>query len=146
LTVDRVDWAAKKFLLSSFREEEKLSWNDPWLQAIDLEYHNIQTDQGLFFELQRQGSMRNIVSEKEIKNAIFTPPETTRAWFRGRAVARFNHAISSIQWDAIEFRSGRTARLVSLPEPAGDERLDALNELVNADTEFDDFFRGIARF
>jgi hypothetical protein len=28
-----------------------------------------------------------------------------------------------------------------LPEPAGDERLDALNALVNADTEFDDFFR-----
>jgi proteasome accessory factor A len=145
-TVDRVDWAAKKFLLSSFREEEKLSWSDPWLQAIDLEYHNIQPDQGLFFELQRQGSMRNIVSEKEIKNAIFTPPETTRAWFRGRAVARFNHAISSIQWDEIEFRRGSTTRLVTLPEPAGDEHLDALNEIVNADSEFEEFFRTLALY
>ena len=41
LTRDRVDWVAKKFLLTAFREEEKLSWTDPWLQAIDLEYHNI---------------------------------------------------------------------------------------------------------
>src|SRR5882724_139563 len=40
-TADRLDWAAKKFLLSSFREEEKLAWSDPWLQSIDLEYHNI---------------------------------------------------------------------------------------------------------
>src|SRR5947207_1581984 len=143
LARDRVDWIAKKFLLGAFREEEKLSWNDPWLQSIDLEYHNIQSDQGLFFELQRQGSMRSLISEKEIKDAIFSPPETTRAWFRGRAVARFNHAISAIQWDEIEFRSGRAARLVTLPEPAGDERLDALNELVDAENEFDGFFRAL---
>ena len=38
LTRDRIDWVAKKFLLSDFREAEKLSWTDPWLQALDLEY------------------------------------------------------------------------------------------------------------
>ncbi|HEX8899141.1 MAG TPA: proteasome accessory factor PafA2 family protein, partial [Chthoniobacterales bacterium] len=143
-TADRVDWAAKKFLLSSFREEEKLSWSDPWLQSIDLEYHNIQPDQGLFYDLQRQGSMRTLISEKEIKDAIFSPPETTRAWFRGRSVARFNHAITSIQWDEIAFSDGRNSRVVKLVEPGGDALLEKLNELVNAETEFDDFFDGIA--
>jgi proteasome accessory factor A len=142
-TADRLDWVAKKFLLSSFREEEKLSWTDPWLQAIDLEYHNIQPDQGLFYELQRQGTMRNLISEKEIKDAIFTPPETTRAWFRGRAVARFNHAISSIQWDEIAFSDGKRSRVVKLLEPAGDSHLEKLNALVNAETEFEDFFRAL---
>jgi proteasome accessory factor PafA2 len=140
-TGDRVDWVAKQFLLSSFREEEKLDWSDPWLQAIDLEYHNIQPDQGLFYELQRRGSMQTLISEKEIKDAIFSPPETTRAWFRGRSVARFNHAISSIQWDEIAFSNGKKARVVKLPEPADDEPLDKLNELVNAENEFDEFFQ-----
>jgi Pup amidohydrolase len=98
----------------------------------------------LFYELQRQGSMRTLISEKEIKDAIFSPPETTRAWFRGRAVARFNHAISSIQWDEIAFREGRKARVISLPEPGGDERLEKLNALVNAENEFEDFFRQLA--
>src|SRR5205085_8475692 len=60
-TADRVDWAAKWSLLNAFREEQKISWTDPWLQALDLEYHNIQPDQGLFHELARQGSMRAIV-------------------------------------------------------------------------------------
>jgi proteasome accessory factor A len=142
-TADRVDWAAKKFLLSSFREEENLAWTDPWLQSIDLEYHNIQPDQGLFYELQRQGSMRALISEKEIKDAIFSPPETTRAWFRGRSVARFNHAITAIQWDEIAFSDGRKMRTVSLPEPAGDERLEKLNALVNAENEFDEFFNAL---
>jgi Pup amidohydrolase len=139
-TADRLDWAAKKFLLASFREEEKLAWDDPWLQALDLEYHNVQPDQGLFHELQRTGSMRSLVSEKEIKDAISSPPETTRAWFRGRAVARFNHAISSIQWDEIAFLNGRKSRVVALPEPAGDKRLDQLNGLMSRDLEFPQFF------
>ncbi len=45
---DRVDWAAKKFLLNALQEEEKLSWSDPWLQSIDLEYHNLDLDRGLY--------------------------------------------------------------------------------------------------
>ncbi len=142
LTRDRVDWVAKKFLLEAFREEEKLSWTDPWLQAIDLEYHNILPDQGLFYELLRQGSMRSIVSEEEIKSAIFTPPETTRAFFRGRSVARFNDAITSIQWDEIAFAKGSRSHLVRLPEPAGDARLEALNALVREEAEFAGVFSG----
>ena len=146
LTRDRVDWVAKKFLLSAFREEEKLSWTDPWLQAIDLEYHNILPDQGLFYELPRNGSMRSMVSEEEIKSAIFTPPETTRAYFRGRSVARFNDAITSIQWDEIAFANGTRSHLVALPEPAGDARLEELNLLVQEEAEFPEFFRALARY
>ena len=146
LTRDRVDWVAKKFLLSAFREEEKLSWTDPWLQAIDLEYHNICPDQGLFYELPRQGSMRNIVSEEEIKSAIFAPPETTRAYFRGRSVARFNDAITSIQWDEIAFANGTRSHLVALPEPADGARLETLNALVREEPEFPEFFRALARY
>jgi hypothetical protein len=59
---DRVDWVAKKALLNSLQEEEQLAWSDPWLQAIDLEYHNIQTDAGLYHELIRQGLMRRLVT------------------------------------------------------------------------------------
>ena len=142
-TRDRVDWAAKKFLLNAFREEEKLSWTDPWLQALDLEYHNINPEQGLFYDLVRQGSMRCMVSEEEIETAIFLPPETTRAFFRGRSVARFNDAITSIQWDEIVFENGGRSKRIALPEPANDERLDSLNTLVRGENELPDFFRSL---
>src|SRR5207302_5372244 len=115
-TRDRVDWTAKKFLLNALQEEEKLSWNDPWLQSIDLEYHNVDLERGLYYELARQGSMRRFVKEEEIKLSIFTPPETTRAFFRGRSVARFNDQISSIQWDELVFANGSQSRRVALPE------------------------------
>jgi len=49
------------FLLTALWEQEKLAWSDPWLQSIELEYHNIKLDEGLYHEVLRQGSMRQIV-------------------------------------------------------------------------------------
>ena len=48
--------SAKKFLLDALQEDEKLAWSDPWLQSIDLEYHNIALDRGLYYELVRTRS------------------------------------------------------------------------------------------
>src|SRR2546422_6969416 len=111
---DRADWAAKKFLLNELQGEEKLQWSDPWLQAIDLEYHNIDLERGLYYELQRHGSMRRVVSEEEIRRAIFSPPETTRAFFRGRAVARFTEQIESIPWNEIVLSGGGRSQPIAL--------------------------------
>src|SRR5216110_1334487 len=145
LARDRVDWAAKKFLLNALQEEEKLSWNDPWLQSIDLEYHNVDLERGLYYELVRQGSARRVVAEGDIKTSIFNPPETTRAFFRGRAVARFNDEISSIQWDEIVFSKGAYSHRVALPEAAMDARLDALNHAARNGKDFSQFMREIAQ-
>ena len=142
LTRDRVDWVAKKSLLGALQEAESLSWADPWLQAIDLEYHNVDLDAGLQAELVRQGSMRRFVTEAEIKAAIFSPPETTRAFFRGRSVAKFNEQIASVQWDEIVFADGAHARRIELPDPfATDQRLHALNQLMRENSAFAEFIQ-----
>jgi proteasome accessory factor A len=144
-TRDRVDWAAKKFLLNALQEEEKLVWSDPWLQSIDLEYHNLDLDRGLYYELVRKDLMRRVTSEDEIKTAIFSPPETTRAFFRGRAVARFNDEISSIQWDEIVFTNGAHSFRVALPEAAMSARLDALNHAARNGKDFAEFMNAVAQ-
>jgi proteasome accessory factor A len=143
-TRDRVDWVAKKFLLNALQDEEKLSWSDPWLQSIDLEYHNVDLESGLYYELARQGSVRRLVKEEEIKTAIFTPPETTRAFFRGRSVARFNDQIASIQWDELVFANGALSRRVGLPEAFADARLDALNQAARNGQDFSEFIRAVS--
>jgi Pup amidohydrolase len=144
-TRDRVDWAAKKFLLNALQEEEKLSWSDPWLQSIDLEYHNVDRESGLYYELLRKGLMRRFTSEDEVKMSIFSPPETTRAFFRGRAVARFNDEISSIQWDEIVFTNGSLSRRIALPEAAINARLEALNHAARNGKDFSEFMSAVAR-
>ncbi|MDQ3199469.1 MAG: proteasome accessory factor PafA2 [Verrucomicrobiota bacterium] len=141
---DRVDWVAKKELLETFQREEQLSWIDPWLQSIDLEYHNIAPDAGLYYELVRQGTMRSIVTEAKVKQAIFSPPEDTRAYFRGRSVARFNAQIKSIQWDEIVFTVAGKLRRVQLAQPNDNPRLTALNEAARAAADYREFIRSIA--
>jgi Pup amidohydrolase len=144
-TRDRIDWTAKKFLLDALQEEEKLSWSDPWLQSIDLEYHDLDLDQGLYYELLRKGLMRRVTNEEEIKASIFNPPETTRAFFRGRAVARFNDEISSIQWDEIVFTSEAHSFRVALPEAGMNARLDALNHAARNGKDFAEFMNAVAQ-
>jgi proteasome accessory factor A len=140
---DRLDWVAKKFLLTTFQEAEKLAWSDPWLQSIDLEYHNVSLENGLYYELLREGQMQRVVSEEEIKNAIFQPPTTTRAFFRGRAVARFNREIASIQWDEMTFQHNGSLLSVSLARPMDDAGLEHLNGAIRESKSFSDMIARI---
>ena len=141
---DRLDWVAKKGLLTLFRDAEGLTWSDPWLQSIDLEYHNVSLDHGLYYELMREGRMRRLVTEEEIKEAIFHPPTTTRAFFRGRAVARFNRELASIQWDELVFRHNGSVRTVALTHPAGDPELERMNEAIRGARSFEELEERLA--
>ncbi len=127
---DRLDWVAKKFLLNTLQEAVSLAWTDPWLQAIDLEYHNVSLDHGLYYELMREGRMCRIVSEDDIRRAIFYPPETTRAYFRGRAVAKFHREIETVQWDEMTFAGNGEKCAVSLPHPSHDAALRRKNDAI----------------
>ena len=71
--------------------------------------------------------MRRVVTEEAIRNAIFYPPSGTRAFFRGRAVAKFNKHIASLQWDALTFNDGKADLSFVFPHPAFDSDLDRLN-------------------
>src|SRR5439155_27217707 len=103
---------------------------------------NLDLDRGLYCERLREGFMCRGTNGDEIKTAIFNPPETTRAFFRGRAIARFIDEISSIQWDEIVFANpaaaGHSCR-VALPEAAINARLEALNHAARNGKDFSEF-------
>ena len=102
-----VDWITKKWLLEAFMESEGLTWSDPWLQSLDLEYHNINPEKGLFFGInpaKRIGEWNNSVRRAE---ANYQPPSNTRAAGRSQAVAWFQKSEQSyvINWDSIAYDS-----------------------------------------
>jgi hypothetical protein len=98
-----VDWITKKWLLETLIQAEGIGWDDPWLQSVDLEYHNIDPARGLFFSVtpgKRIGEWNNNVRRVD---AMHVPPSNTRASGRARAVAGFqkrDHAYV-INWDSI---------------------------------------------
>jgi proteasome accessory factor A len=102
-----VDWLTKKWLLETFMAAENVGWQDPWLQSLDLEYHNIDPAKGLFFGVdgaKRIGEWNNSVRRSE---AMSTPPANTRAAGRAQAVTWFRERELPyvINWDSIACES-----------------------------------------
>jgi Pup-ligase protein len=98
-----VDWITKKWLLETFMKAEKIEWDDPWLLSLDLEYHNINPANGLFFSVtpgKRVGEWNNSIRPHE---AMRKPPTNTRASGRAHAVAYFQDRQQTyvINWDSI---------------------------------------------
>ncbi len=85
LVADRVDWAQKFVLLDSFAREEGVSWEDPWMESLDLAYHDTNPETGLFFPLEEEGTHRRLVSPSATRQALRDGPVGTRA--QGRAIA-----------------------------------------------------------
>jgi len=100
-TADRLDWSAKYKLIESFREAEKLEPDNPWLQSLDLAYHLLDREEGLFFGLQSQGNFRSPYPIELITGHCLCPPLTTRAAIRGRCIEKFGSTVQATQWDYI---------------------------------------------
>ena len=103
---NRIDWAIKEKLFLEFMESESFSWDDPMLQSLDLEYHNIDPDRGLYRGLEQENHVYSLLTEEEINCAIEFPPAGTRAKIRGDAVNKESEKIKSIHWTGIEFKNG----------------------------------------
>ena len=102
---DRVDWAAKKWMLETFMEDEGISWDDPWLESLDLEYHHIHPNRSLYYELENQGQLLKLVTTEKIDAAIRNAPQATRAKARS-AVMRYlfqNNMPCIVDWHQIYF-------------------------------------------
>ena len=104
-----LDWAAKYRLLTAYRERDNLAWKDPKLAMIDLQYHDVRQDRGLYYKLVASGAIERLVSEAEIERAAMIRPEDTRAWFRGRCIDRYREQIAAASWDSIIFDTGGEA-------------------------------------
>jgi Pup amidohydrolase len=113
-----VDWVAKHRLVSAYRERDRLAWDDPKLALIDLQYHDVRRDRGLYHKLAEAGKVERLVSEAEIDRATKEPPDETRAFFRGHCIRRYPDAIVAASWDSVIFDVGRDAlQRVPMREP-----------------------------
>jgi proteasome accessory factor A len=98
-----LDWVAKLRLLNGFRDREAMDWNNARLQLIDLQYSDVRPDKGLYQRLAARGAVERLVSDEEIEEAVTTPPQDTRAFFRGECLARYGENVAAASWDSVIF-------------------------------------------
>ena len=127
----KVDWATKLQLLDDYATRHDLDFSSGKLAMVDLQYHDVRLDKGLYNRLAARGRVERLVTESEIQDAILHPPVDTRAYFRGRCLAKFGEAVVAAGWDSLIFDTGSSAlQRVPMMEP-GRGTKDAVGDLLD---------------
>jgi Pup amidohydrolase len=114
LLAQELDWVAKLRVLNGYRERDSLEWDSPRLQLIDLQYSDVRPEKGLYHRLVSRGAMHTLLPAEAAASAMSSPPEDTRAFFRGECLRRYGAAVAAASWDSVIFDVGRDS-LVRVP-------------------------------
>lgn len=110
----QLDWVAKYRMIEGYRERHGLDWHSPKLAAMDLQYHDVRPERSLY----ARAGMERLLDPDAIARAVTEPPETTRAYFRGKCLQRWASSISAANWDSVVFDLGKDPlRRVPMMEP-----------------------------
>jgi len=140
----RVDWVAKRRTLETFIEAESVWWEDERLQSLDLEYHNVDPEMGLYTALEAGGQMERLVTDAEVERAMTEAPRDTRAFVRGLCVQRYAPQIHRIGWGRVGIDEAGHTHWVNL-HPLVDGGVAEINAHVDRTTslkEMLDFING----
>ncbi len=130
LSLDReCDWVIKHNLIEAYRERHGLALTDPKVALMDLQYHDVNRDRGLFYRMQQRGMVDRICTDEEIDLAIDQPPQTTRARLRGEFIRRAKERKRDYTVDWVHLKLNDQAQRTVLckdPFKSRDERVEKL--------------------
>jgi proteasome accessory factor A len=96
--------------------EERIGWNDPWLASLDLEYHNVNPERGLYLGLEAEGKVWRMTTDMDVEQALSAGPRDTRGGLRGLCVRRFSDQIKGMQWERIQFSGGLRSKTLEMSD------------------------------
>lgn len=89
----RVEWFAKRSLLQQVKEE---FGEDADLRSYDLEFHNIDLDEGLYHALEQADQVQPVIPSTKLANL-----PRSRAFARSISVTKFKDHLQTVGWRGI---------------------------------------------
>ncbi len=130
LKLDReCDWVIKYKLIEAYRERNELALAHPKIALMDLQYHDVNTDRGLYYKMQDRGLVERICTDADIDLAVDQPPQTTRAKLRGDFIRKAKEKKRDYTVDWVHLKlNDQAQRTVLCKDPFRfeDERVDKL--------------------
>ena len=128
--VDReIDWITKYTLIDRFQARHGLTLSSPRVAEVDLKYHDIHRERGLYYKLERAGAVSRVCRDLDIFAAKSIPPQTTRARLRGEFIrhAQEKRRDFTVDWVHLKLND-QAQRTVLCKDPfrSVDERVDKL--------------------
>jgi proteasome accessory factor A len=100
-----IDWVIKLHLLQAYGERTNLSpeVSGDRMLMLDLQYHDIRHEKGLYFLLERKGQVVRLATDEQIEKAMVDPPQNTRAKMRGELIklAKMKRIPYDLDWNYI---------------------------------------------
>ena len=127
--VRKVDWVTKKVLIERYCEKNELPLGHPKAALMDLAYHDVNRERGLYYLLERTGKVERAVSNARIQRGMREPPQTTRAKLRGDFIrqAKQKRRDYTVDWVHLKLND-QAQRTVLCKDPfqSTDERVEQL--------------------
>ncbi len=123
------DWVIKHHLIEHYRERDGVPLTHPKVALIDLQYHDVSRDRGLFYKLQARGLVERTCRDEDIETAVDQPPQTTRAKLRGEFIRRAKERRRDFTVDWVHLKLNDQAQRTVLckdPFKSRDERVEKL--------------------
>ncbi|HID56946.1 TPA: proteasome accessory factor PafA2, partial [Candidatus Poribacteria bacterium] len=112
MQLDRhIDWVIKKRLIEAYMTKFKLDWSDHRVLMLDLQYHDVNPEKGLYYRLVKNGQVERVLDPGEAFTAVTDPPESTRAYFRGTCLKKYSQQIHSVSWNSMVFELNSSSAL-----------------------------------
>jgi len=131
LVETEIDWVIKHRLITNYADKHGLPLEHPRIAQLDLAYHDINRQRGLFYVLQKHGRAARICTDPEVFEAKTRPPQTTRAKLRGDFIraAQEHRRDFTVDWVHLKLND-QAQRTVLCKDPfaAVDARVDRLIE------------------
>ncbi|NKB81758.1 MAG: proteasome accessory factor PafA2 [Nitrospirales bacterium] len=106
---DELDWVAKRAMMLSYMGRKGCGWDDPRIKLLDLQYHDIRPDKGVYHALERGNRIKRLLNDADIQTAEYHPPSESRAYFRGMCLKKFPQAVYGMSWTSVLFDVGKNA-------------------------------------
>ena len=129
LIAREIDWVTKYQLMERYRVRHNLPLSAPRIAQLDLAYHDIRRDRGLYYLLQRKGAVDRVTRDLDIFEAKSIPPQTTRAKLRGDFIRRAQEKRRDYTVDWVHLKlNDQAQRTVLCKDPfrSADEAVDRL--------------------
>jgi proteasome accessory factor A len=119
--------------------QEKIEWEDPWLKAQDLEFHQIDPARSLGLALDQPPAAWNL-TPKILEASIMEPPANTRAHARSGVMRLLKEFAPpySIDWEIVGVEGINPLNLLNPFDPAPPE-------LKTWNAEFNAAMKGLPR-
>jgi proteasome accessory factor A len=124
-----VDWVMKYRLLERYSAKRGVSLSDPRMSMMDLAYHDVDRNRGLYYLMENAGLTDRVVTDEKVADAVVRPPQTTRARLRGAFIkaAKAKKRDFTVDWVHLKLND-QAQRTVMCKDPfkSEDERVDKL--------------------